>query len=264
MSNLALRILFGSLYVGVIISCLFFKSPYFECLMALAIFFSVREIALLTPKNTLHQTWIIPTTLGLIVPPFIGLEIKSVDLTVLVVLWMLQVICLAISYVELKKNTRLHYGSLSLYLFVPLFSLALWFNLEDVNHSMYLLFYFVTVWTYDSLAYVVGKLIGKRPMFPSVSPKKTIEGTIGGTLLTAIILFGLNLFWFHLNENALILVCTIVFFAIWGDFIESYMKRKIGIKDSGNLIPGHGGILDRMDSIYLSILPYLVILELFN
>ena len=57
---------------------------------------------------------------------------------------------------------------------------------------------------------------------------------------------------------------VIIVFATFGDYVESYMKRKVGVKDSGNLIPGHGGILDRMDSIYLSLLPYLVILSLFR
>jgi phosphatidate cytidylyltransferase len=112
------------------------------------------------------------------------------------------------------------------------------------------------------MAYVVGKAIGKRPIFPRVSPKKTIEGTVGGAMVTILVVSLLNDYWLELPFQAYILAPVIIFFAIFGDFVESYMKRKLGVKDSGNILPGHGGILDRIDSIYLSALPYLVILLL--
>jgi phosphatidate cytidylyltransferase len=114
------------------------------------------------------------------------------------------------------------------------------------------------------MAYVVGKKIGKRPVFPKVSPKKTIEGTIGGIILTVIIIFIIKKYLIKIPENVVIISLVVILFGIFGDFVESYMKRKLGIKDSGNLIPGHGGILDRMDSIYLSVLPYLILISLFR
>jgi phosphatidate cytidylyltransferase len=114
------------------------------------------------------------------------------------------------------------------------------------------------------MAYVVGKRLGKRPIFPKVSPKKTIEGTIGGAILTIAIVMVIQNYVFNIPRNYVFLSFIVIVFAIFGDYVESYMKRKLGVKDSGNLIPGHGGILDRMDSIYLSLLPYLVILSLFR
>ena len=110
------------------------------------------------------------------------------------------------------------------------------------------------------MAYVVGKAIGKRPVFPRVSPKKTIEGTVGGAVITILVMSVLNIYWLALPIHAYILSGVVIFFAIFGDFVESYTKRKLGVKDSGNILPGHGGVLDRIDSIYLSALPYLVIL----
>jgi phosphatidate cytidylyltransferase len=116
---------------------------------------------------------------------------------------------------------------------------------------------------YDSMAYTVGRLIGKTPIFPNVSPKKTVEGAFGGALVTIAVMFLLNKFWLELPQNALLLATVVVFFGTFGDFVESYMKRKLGIKDSGTIIPGHGGILDRIDSLLLAALPYIVIIILF-
>ena len=131
-------------------------------------------------------------------------------------------------------------------------------------HNIFLLLYFITIWLYDSMAYVVGKKLGRRPVFPKISPKKTIEGTIGGLILTVAIIVLVKNYFFDIPENGVLTSLVIVFFGIFGDYVESYMKRKLGIKDSGNLIPGHGGILDRMDSIYFSVLPYLILLSLFR
>jgi phosphatidate cytidylyltransferase len=126
----------------------------------------------------------------------------------------------------------------------------------------YVLFYFITIWLYDSMAYVVGKAIGKTPVFPKVSPKKTVEGTAGGAVVTVVAMSLLNTYWLELPVQAYVVSAVVIFFAIVGDFVESYMKRKLGVKDSGDILPGHGGVLDRIDSIYLSALPYLVILFL--
>ena len=115
--------------------------------------------------------------------------------------------------------------------------------------------YFTTIWVYDSMAYLVGKRLGRSPIFPKVSPKKTVEGTIGGTILTIMIIAVIQNYMLNIPGNFILLSFIIIVFATFGDYVESYMKRKLGVKDSGNLIPGHGGILDRMDSIYLSVLP---------
>ena len=136
----------------------------------------------------------------------------------------------------------------------------MWFNQNHTTSTEYILFYLIAIWLYDSMAYVVGKLLGKTPIFPKVSPKKTIEGTLGGAIVTVLIMSVLNTYWLRLEEPMYLLTIVIIFFATFGDFVESFMKRKLGVKDSGTLIPGHGGILDRLDSIYLSALPFIIIL----
>ena len=136
----------------------------------------------------------------------------------------------------------------------------MWFNQNHTTSTEYILFYLIAIWLYDSMAYVVGKWLGKTPIFPKVSPKKTIEGTLGGAIVTVLIMSVLNTYWLRLEEPMYLLTIVIIFFATFGDFVESFMKRKLGVKDSGTLIHGHGGILDRLDSIYLSALPFIIIL----
>jgi phosphatidate cytidylyltransferase len=115
----------------------------------------------------------------------------------------------------------------------------------------WLLFVIVVTWLSDTGAYLVGRSMGRTPMYPAISPKKTIEGLLGGLL--AAILFGLlanEIFGLDLP----ILVAAgasflLAFVGVIGDLAESLMKRQAGFKDSGTLIPGHGGMLDRIDAL---------------
>ncbi len=112
----------------------------------------------------------------------------------------------------------------------------------------------VLIWSNDTFAYVSGRLFGKTPLFPSISPKKTWEGSIGGgvcAVLMSILLHHFNP-EFSLTEWIGLAVIFVVFSG-WGDLVESRLKRSFDIKDSGNLLPGHGGILDRFDAQLFSV-----------
>jgi phosphatidate cytidylyltransferase len=116
----------------------------------------------------------------------------------------------------------------------------------------YLLLTFMTIWTSDIGAYFIGKKYGKHKLCENISPKKTIEGAIGGTL-SGIIMAVLMSLVTDLNIiHSLILGIIIVIFAQLGDLCESLIKRDAGVKDSGDIVPGHGGILDRADSYIFS------------
>lgn len=108
----------------------------------------------------------------------------------------------------------------------------------------------ILVWVNDSFAYLVGKNFGKQKLFPSVSPKKTVEGFLGGLFFSCIASY----FIFNFTEtlsfnNWLILAVIVSTIGTIGDLIESKFKRQANVKDSGNIMPGHGGLLDRLDSI---------------
>lgn len=113
-----------------------------------------------------------------------------------------------------------------------------------------ILYLFALTWTFDTFAYIFGVKFGKHKILPSISPKKSWEGFIGGLIFTTI----LAIFIFGENINKILMYSVLIpISATLGDFIESYYKRKAMTKDSGNLIPGHGGMLDRMDSFLISI-----------
>ncbi|MGF1726031.1 phosphatidate cytidylyltransferase [Photobacterium nomapromontoriensis] len=108
------------------------------------------------------------------------------------------------------------------------------------------------VWAADTGAYFSGKRFGKHKMAPAVSPNKTIEGLVGGALLAVVVTWGgaavMDIPFSSLGSLLLIAVVTVVA-SVLGDLVESMFKRVAGIKDSGNILPGHGGILDRIDSL---------------
>jgi len=107
-----------------------------------------------------------------------------------------------------------------------------------------------SIWINDSMAYLTGSFIGKTKIAPSISPKKTIEGTIGGILFTLVIVFiwGINTSWFPVWQWLVIGAIASIVGTI-GDLVESKLKRMADVKDSGNIMPGHGGALDRFDSL---------------
>lgn len=109
---------------------------------------------------------------------------------------------------------------------------------------------FILVWTNDSFAYLVGKNFGKQKLFPRVSPKKTVEGFLGGLFFSCIVSYFIAEYSHSLKFSYWLIMAIIVsVFGTLGDLIESKFKRQADVKDSGVIMPGHGGLLDRLDSI---------------
>jgi phosphatidate cytidylyltransferase len=110
-----------------------------------------------------------------------------------------------------------------------------------------------TIWINDTMAYIVGSLIGKTPL-SSISPKKTWEGTIGGIILAVVTVTLLGIFVLHGEGWQFAVLAGVAAIAgTFGDLLESKLKRMAGVKDSGQIMPGHGGFLDRFDSLLLAI-----------
>lgn len=126
---------------------------------------------------------------------------------------------------------------------------------------------FIFNWVNDTGAYCTGMLFGKHKLFERISPKKSWEGSIGGSVFCIISSFILAHFFPFMSTGVWIgLALTVVIFGTWGDLTESLLKRRLGIKDSGNILPGHGGMLDRFDSAILAIpaaVVYLYVVSLF-
>ena len=128
---------------------------------------------------------------------------------------------------------------------------------------------FVFLWVNDTGAYCVGSLLGRHKLFPRISPGKSWEGSIGGAVFVLAAAYAISYFLDGIMLTTvewLGLGLVVVVFGTWGDLVESLFKRSLGIKDSGNILPGHGGMLDRFDSSLLAIpsaVVYLYTLSLF-
>lgn len=158
------------------------------------------------------------------------------------------------------------YITMPILMFVDLFYLGKIFNgnihgnaIMDIPFSVAIPFaIIISIWINDTMAYLVGSLIGKTP-FSKISPKKTWEGTIGGVILSAIVTgllaFLLNA-WNYLDWSFykwIILALIAAIFGTAGDLLESKIKRMANVKDSGSIMPGHGGFLDRFDSLLVAV-----------
>jgi phosphatidate cytidylyltransferase len=133
---------------------------------------------------------------------------------------------------------------------VSIFNFLVYHPYKDGFDYQVVLFLFLILWLNDTGAYITGKLIGKHKLFPRISPKKSWEGIAGGLLMALLTtLLSRPLFPDIQSSHLWILCPVIVITGTFGDLVESTWKRAAGVKDSGTLIPGHGGILDRVDSL---------------
>lgn len=159
-----------------------------------------------------------------------------------------------------KSSTSLANVGMSLFgivwIVVPLALLSGFFNLAEEHkwrETGLLLGFFLILWIYDSGAYIFGSIFGKHRMLERISPKKSWEGFAGGTLAGLLIAFVISASFteFSLPEW-LVIGISIVIFGTVGDLTESMFKRNAGVKDSGKILPGHGGILDRFDAVFVA------------
>jgi len=161
-----------------------------------------------------------------------------------------------------SKNISLQNWAISIagLIYIPM-GLSLFYQIKGAPVSTYYrnldfaipLIIMVAVWVNDTMAYLVGSMIGKRQI-STVSPNKTWEGTIGGMLISILLVTKATAYIIpDLNTNTVFLICLVsVIAGNYGDFFESKLKRMAGVKDSGSMMPGHGGFLDRFDSILLA------------
>jgi len=173
-------------------------------------------------------------------------------------------VVLVVFITEIYRNKDSPYISTALltlgwlYIAIP-YSLAAYLAFPGANSHHYtsgiLLGLLSLIWLNDTGAYVVGMLFGRHRLFERISPKKSWEGVIGGAVFTVGLGYFLNHFTPYLSRiDWIVLSLLVSVFGIYGDLFESMLKRSIGVKDSGSILPGHGGILDRMDSL-LFIIP---------
>ncbi|WPO77520.1 phosphatidate cytidylyltransferase [Flavobacterium sp. KACC 22761] len=189
----------------------------------------------------------------------LNINIKQLDLILLAVTIVVSIKCILFLFYDSvqKISTSSKYLYLLGYITLPfIFIVKISFGTNDYNPKI-ILGLFILIWTNDTFAYLVGKSMGKHKLFERVSPKKTVEGFLGGAVFAAFAGFLISKLYIQPNpefSSKSILIWTIIavivsIFGTIGDLIESKFKRIAGVKDSGSIMPGHGGILDRLDSV---------------
>lgn len=161
------------------------------------------------------------------------------------------VVLLQVVFKKLEDGiTTLAYATLGIiYVSVPMFLLVHWAQVGEDYVTTYLIGGLVLIWTNDTFAYLTGKMLGRTKLIERVSPNKTWEGTTGGFLFAILA----ACLYAYFRELPILpwagfgLVCGLC--ATLGDLVESVIKRSLGVKDMGNLMPGHGGVLDRFDAL---------------
>lgn len=168
-------------------------------------------------------------------------------------------ILLLLAYTVITKN-RFTFEDVGFSILSAIYvGIGFYFFIEARDAGIVYIFYSLfMIWATDSGAYFVGKATGKNKLWPEISPNKTVEGSIGG-VVCALIVAVLFAIFTEMNATILSLMAITVVLSIFGqigDLVQSAFKRHFGVKDSGNILPGHGGILDRFDSL-LFVLPLL-------
>ena len=139
---------------------------------------------------------------------------------------------------------------------------------EDAYAPLLLLIFFFIIWSADTGAYLAGRTWGKHKLAPAISPGKTIEGLVGGLVGALMIAALVGILMWELPIEKLLLwllaIALVTLFSVAGDLFESIYKRRAGVKDSGKLLPGHGGVLDRIDSACAALPPYMLVIFQFD
>lgn len=257
------RIITGGIFGAVLLSLIYVGGLPYSCFILLLAFTGMHEFLRMVGL----RSQLLPSVIGyglllFILWPALHLSVSfGLGLQNLIILAML----LLFIYTVVSKN-HFHIEHVALIILGALYIGFGFYYMAAVRHSpesngfwMTLLILF-GVWATDTGAYFIGRKWGRRKLWPAISPKKTIEGSVGGLFLAVAVILLINE-GIHLVSmgHALAIAVVTSLAAQLGDFVESGMKRHYGIKDSGQILPGHGGVLDRMDSM-LYVFPVLHVL----
>lgn len=272
MNNFIVRTITSVFFVAAIVSC-FLRPEAMIFLFALVTGMTIWEFAgLVSVREGVTINQMISTVAGVYFFLAMAGFCSGITPPSIFVPYLVTLIYLMVSELYLKQEDPVHdwaYTMMSqLYIAVPFSLLSVLAFQSDAEGIHYVwtipLSVFVFLWINDAGAYICGSLLGKHKLFPRISPGKSWEGSIGGGIL--VIIVAILISWLlpsvaspstlHLPLSTLEYIglgLVVVIFGTWGDLVESLFKRTLGIKDSGHILPGHGGMLDRFDSTLMAV-----------
>ena len=256
MNNFLTRIISGAVYVFLLVSSILYSKISF-----LVLFFTFMIFCLYEFTKLIQLKSVFPYIIGVLAYIFGNiLSVEDVPSRTIFqyvgVLLFLTIFC-SFAWILLAKKEEIisHLGKIFLsliYIIIPFILMVQipFINAEDSYAKTTILGVFILIWSNDSFAYLIGKNFGKIKLLKRISPNKTVEGFLGGMLACFIMSYFIAQYFTALSPVQWIVIAGLVsIFGVLGDLIESMFKRQAGIKDSSNLIPGHGGFLDRFDSV---------------
>lgn len=261
--NLITRGVAGVVYIFILLFGILYNKYSFVIVFGVVLVFALDEFFKLIEQKTPHlisKLFNIISGVVIFLSAYLFLEEKSIlalPISALVYLLFLFASAIIINRSDIF-NTIIYSAFGQLYITLP-FCLLLLISYEyklanTIYYYAFVLAIFVFIWVNDTFAFLSGITLGKHKLHERISPKKTIEGFVGGIFFTMLAGVGFSFLYTEYNIYFWIGFALIVsLFATLGDLFESLIKRTYKVKDSGNLIPGHGGILDRIDSLLLVI-----------
>ena len=272
------RAISGAIYILLLLTSILYSTESFFALFGLFLIITISEFCNLIQINKVapilfgtvfytsvtlisHYNLFVSKTLNEIFHNNISISvnIEQLDLILLSIALIVSVKCILFLFYDKIQKTSVSSKYLYLlgYIILPfIFITKISFGVIDYNPKI-IIGLFILIWTNDTFAYIVGKSIGKNKLFEKISPKKTIEGFFGGVIFAIFAGYLISKYYIKATSqfsDKSILIWTIIAVIVGvmgtiGDLIESKFKRIAGVKDSGKIMPGHGGILDRLDSV---------------
>ncbi|WP_205500616.1 phosphatidate cytidylyltransferase [Rufibacter psychrotolerans] len=262
LSNLQQRVLAGVIGGAVFIGAIYWNQWTFFLLFLLLTVLGLLEFYRLLAEKGYRPNKVLGVLLGGAMFG-LGFWVKANDLSPEWLFLLLPLLFITL-VAELYRKTEHPFVNIALtllgvlYIALPFSLLHVLAFLPDRYSWQIILGVMFLIWSSDTGAYAAGRTLGKNKLFPRISPGKTWEGLVGGVLLSLGVAWLLSRSFEDLSlEHWLGVAVLVSIFGVWGDLVESMLKRSLQVKDSGTLIPGHGGILDRFDSLIL-VIPFLV------
>jgi len=251
------RSISGAIYIILLIASILYSKESFFVLFGVFLLIAVYEFCSLVHLNKIFSISLaLISFLSIAYLLFFKIPLNPYfDITLTLLTFIVSLKCIFFLFEDnfIKINSVSKYIYLIGYIILPFIILTkIPFGLKGYNPKI-IIGIFILIWINDSFAYIIGKSVGKHKLFEKISPKKTIEGFIGGAIFSIIASILISKYYIEGGKTTqniwLGFGIIVVLFGTFGDLVESKFKRIAGVKDSGKIMPGHGGILDRLDSV---------------